>query len=206
MAVSDHIRLMDGDQIQDYPISTRDRLDSHYFVLWNVKRWQGSEFRRKAYSDPEVGFFGFELFMASQGETPVGTLPADDKQLAFCLHLPLERWQSLLRRELTPLHGWTRVRCDNGEIRLAHPVVTEVALEALGSKKRNAAKNADDRMRKRLNTICDNLKQKIPGGTHIAASDERVNLISDWIEANYPGGSATVNRIKEALNALSAEA
>ncbi len=165
--------------LPEYPISTRDRLDSHFFLQWNLKRWRGSEFRKKA--DPEVGWYGFQLFCIAQDGTPIGTLPCDDQQLAFDLNLPLERWQALVKRGISPLHGWSEVLCDNGEVRLAHPVVTEVALEALSSKKRNAAKNADDRMRKRIGTIADNLRNKIPGGTHIAASEERLRQISDWI-------------------------
>ena len=84
-----------------------------------------------------------------------------------------------------------------------HPVVTELALKAVGSKKRNAAKNADDRMRKRLGTIRENLVNRIPGGRQVAANEEWVNRLSDWIEDAYPGGSATEKRIKEAWEALS---
>jgi hypothetical protein len=197
------IQIVDASDLPDYPISADDRLDSHYFLQWNLKRWRGSEFRKKAYSDPEVGWYGFELFCMSQDETPIGTLPCDDAQLAFGLHLPLERWQALKGRDLSPLHGWDPVRCDNGEVRYAHDVVTEVALEALGSKKRNAAKNADDRMRKRINTISDNLAKNIPGGARVAKNEEVLNRISDWIEFAYPGGSATLKRIFEAWESLS---
>ncbi|OWU77610.1 hypothetical protein [Marinibacterium profundimaris] len=195
-------RLIDMADLPEYPIASADRLDAHYFLQWNLKRWRGSGFRKKAYADPEVGFYGFELFCFAQDETPIGTLPREDADLAFLLHLPLERWQALLRREVTPLHGWSPVMCDNGEVRLAHPVVTEVALDALTSKRRNAAKNADDRMRKRLATIAGHLRS-LPGGDRIAASEERVNQLSDWIEQAFPGGSATRKRVVEALNAIS---
>ena len=187
----------------EYPISHKDRLDSHFFLQWNLKRWRGSEFRKKAYSDPEVGWYGFELFCLSQDETPVGTLPCDHSQLAFVLHLPLEKWLALTKRDLSPLHGWEKVMCDNGELRFAHPVVTEIAVEALGSKRRNTAKNAEDRMRKRISSISQTLSKNIPGGGGIAKNDERLNQISDWIEKFYPGGSATVKRIQEAWEALS---
>lgn len=197
------IKLVESNEPENYPISTNDRLDSHYFLQWNLKRWRGSVFRKKAYSDPEVGFYGFELFCASQDEAPIGTLPCDDGQLAFLLHLPLEKWQMLKERDFSPLHGWSKVLCDNGEIRLAHPVVTAVAVEALGSKKRNAVKNADDRMRKRLGTISHHLTANIPGGARIAANDEMINRLSDWIENAYPGGSATVKRVKDALESVS---
>lgn len=194
-----------GDDLPEYPISASERLDSHYFVAWNLKRWRGSEFRRHGYADPEVGWFGRELFDLCQDETPVGTLPCDAAALAFLLRISLSRWQELAAREVSPLFGWHKVRCDNGEVRLAHSVVTEIAVDALGAKKRNHAKNADDRMRKRLNTIVGHL-QSIPGGGRIAEIEERVNDISDWIEASYPGGSATQKRVREALNDLSQRA
>lgn len=198
------IRLVEDGERDVYPISADDRLDSHFFLQWNLKRWRGSEFRKKA--DPEVGWYGLQLFFIAQDGTPIGTLPCDDQQLAFDLNLPLERWMSLKARDVSPLHGWYQVPCDNGEVRWAHPVVTEIAFEAINSKRRNKAKNADDRMRKRIGTIATTLKENIPGGKHIASSEERINGISDWIEQAYPGGSATTKRIKEALDELSSRA
>ena len=56
------------------------------------KRWRGSDFRRHGYKDPEVGFFGLELFFLFQDETPIGTLPCDDSALAFLLRIPTSRW------------------------------------------------------------------------------------------------------------------
>ena len=202
MTQASALQLVDADDIDIYPISSSERLDSHFFVPWNLKRWRGSEFRRFGYADPEVGWFGRELFELSQDETPVGTLPADDEALAFLLRMPVARWRELRNRDVSPLHGWHLVHCDNQQKRLAHPVVTEVALEALRGKKKNDAKNADERMRKRLGTIINHLKA-IPGAARIADMEERVNDISDWIEAQYPGGSATLKRVKEALNDLS---
>ncbi|MGB0661310.1 MAG: hypothetical protein ACPGNV_14190 [Mangrovicoccus sp.] len=201
MMATPQVKLIDTQELELYPISASDRLDSHYFLQWNLKRWRGSEFRKTC--DPEVGWYGFQLFCIAQDGSPIGTLPCDDKQLAFDLNLPLEKWQALIRRDVTPLHGWYQVQCDNGELRYAHPVVTEVAVEALASKRRNASKNADERMRKRLGTIAQNLKVNIPGGARIAQNEELINRISDWIENAYPGGSATVKRIQEAWEALS---
>ena len=196
-----HLQPIEAGELPEYPISSADRLDSHYLLQWNLKRWRASLFRRKA--DPEAGWYGMQLFFIAQDETPIGTLPCDNEQLAYELRLPLERWVALLKRDLSPLHNWGRVLCDNGDIRYAHPVVTEIALEALGSKRRNAAKNAEDRMRKRLQTIRDTLAKAIPGGARIAGDDELVNRISDWIEQAFPGGSATSKRVREAVEQLS---
>jgi hypothetical protein len=204
--MAETMKLVSVDEIQTYPISAGDRLDSHFFVPWNLKRWRGSEFRRLGYADPEVGFYGMELFFIAQDETPLGTLPCDEEALAFLLRITVSRWRDLVNREASPLHGWHPVLCDNGQTRLAHPVVTEVALEALNGRRRNNAKNADDRMRKRLGTIARHLCESIPGGNRLAESEERLNALSDWIEAAYPGGSATLKRIREALNDLSSRA
>jgi hypothetical protein len=196
-----HLRPVDDAELPEYPISASDRLDSHFFLQWNLKRWRASEFRRKA--DPEVGWYGMQLFMIAQDETPVGTLPNDHEQLAYELRLPLEVFRKLLDRSPSPLHKWGKVICDNGEIRLAHPVVTEVAVQAVGSKRKNAEKNAEDRMRKRLNTIKDALLNKIPGGSRAAQSTDSLNRISDWIAVAYPGGSCTEKRVREAWEAIS---
>lgn len=202
MTQANALQLVDADDIDIYPISADERLDSHYFVMWNLKRWRGSDFRRFGYADPEVGWYGRELFELCQDETPVGTLPADDEALAFLLHMPVSRWRDLRSREVSPLHGWRTVLCDNQQRRLAHPVVTAVALEALRGKKANDAKNADDRMRKRLGTIAGHLRS-IPGAERFAEREDRLNAISDWITSNYPGGSATLKRVRDALNDLS---
>ncbi|WP_232825454.1 hypothetical protein [Albibacillus kandeliae] len=199
-SLSPILKPVDADELELYPISVKDRLDSHYFMQWNLKRWRASEFRRKA--DPEVGWYGFNLFCIAQDETPVGTLPCDEEQLAYELRVPLEKWRAMMERKITPLHNWHRVRCDNGEVRFAHPIVTLVAEDALKSKRLNAAANANERHRKRVISIRKSLSG-IPGASRFAEGDAWVEQISDWIEAQYPGRSCTISRVKEALNALS---
>lgn len=193
--------LTEASDLPEYPISSAERVDSHYFLQWNLKRWRGSSFRKLV--DADVGWYGFNLFCVAQDSTPLGTLSCDDRELAADLNIPLERWQSLMKREITPLHGWRRYLCDNGQIRYGHVVVIEVAREALDSRRRNAAKNAEDRMRKRLRTIAGHLRT-ITGSAAYAQDDARQNAVSDWIEAVYPGGSATERRVREAVDDLSA--
>jgi len=202
MTQSSTLQLVDADGIDIYPISSADRLDGHYFLPWHLKRWRGSDTRKKAYKDPEVGFYAMELFFKCQDETPIGTLPTDQSDLAFMLHMSTDKFQSLLKRDLSPLRNWYLTQCDNGEIRWAHPVVRDFVLNALSGSRANAAKNADDRMRKRLGTIVGHLKAQ-QNMAHLARSDDLVNDISDWIARHYPGGSATLRRVKEAVNDLS---
>lgn len=193
------ISLMGGGEIAEYPIPRGERLESHYFVEFHYNRWMTSDTRLLA--DLDVRSVYLDLIFVSQSQDPVGTLPCDHRLLAKLAGVPREVFEGLCGREIGPLHKWEQVRCGE-EIRLGHPVVTEIALKAVMSRKRNAAKNAEDRMRKRLATIRENLNKAIKGGQRIAQSDEMVNQISDWIEGVYPGGSATEKRIVEALSVV----
>jgi len=190
------LQVADVADLPTYPISASDRLDSHYFLQWNLKRWRASEFRRKA--DPEVGWFGFQLFCIAQDETPIGTLPCDDFQLAYELRLPLERWQALINRELGPLHGWHRVRCDNGEIRWAHKVVTEVAEKALESSRLNAQKTETRKINKRL----ADLRSKVEaiGAAQLLKSPAFVDRFDAWLEEHHAGVQRREPLIRAALD------
>lgn len=193
------LQPVDAGELPEYPISASERLDSHYFFQWNLKRWRGSDFRKKAYSDPAVGFYRFELICLAQDETPVGTLPCDERQLAFSLHMPLEIWQSLMRRDLTPLDGWHKVMCDNGEVRFAHPVVQAVAVEALGSKRAAAEKAEKRRDAKRLT----DLRQKIEaiGAGQVLRQPNVVDRLDDWLTENH-SGNRTEAAVRAALDAV----
>nr|WP_323779578.1 hypothetical protein [Amylibacter sp.] len=195
------VKLFDAGGLEDYPISASDRLDSHYFLQWNLKRWRGSDFRKKA--DPEVGWFGMQLFFVAQDGAPIGTLPCDERMLAFDLNLPLERWQSLMKRDVTPLHNWTRVRCDNGEIRYAHPVVTEVAQEALKSKVRNSERAELRKLNKRLSDLRD--KVTAVGAKHLLKNPNFIERFNDWLEQHHAGVQRREPFIREALDQFMAE-
>ncbi|WP_027234695.1 hypothetical protein [Leisingera caerulea] len=197
-----HLQPIDAEDLEEYPISASDRLDSHYFLQWNLKRWRASEFRRKA--DPDVGWYGMLLFFIAQDETPIGTLPCDDEQLAYELRLPLEKWHALNERKITPLHNWHRVRCDNGDIRWAHPVVTEVAVEALGSSRKNKAEQEERKYNKRLKDLREMIEGRIGAGQLLRAPGflERFN---DWLEERYPRTQRREPFIRSALDEFQME-
>lgn len=195
---ANNIRIVDGSEYPDYPISAKDRLDSHYFLAWNLKRWRGSEFRKKA--DPEVGWFGFQLFCIAQDGTPIGTLPCDEQQLAFDLNLPLEKWQALLDRAIHPRHGWYKVQCDNGEVRWAHEVVTEVALEALAGSHKNAANKSKGRERKRLGDLKDSLERN--GFTHLTKNPGYVERLDAWLIEHRSDRNRTESVMRQGMDAI----
>jgi hypothetical protein len=173
-------------ELEDYPISSRDRLDSHYFMQFNIDRYDRSSFRRKAYSDPEVGFYGMELFFKSHGETPLGTLPQGDEELAFLLGLSLERWVALKRRGFSPLYNWYPVRCDNGEIRLAHKVVTEVMEAALEGHREHKASNESKAVYARRKRLIESLREA-GISDELCADEYAVGWIDEWLLEHHTG-------------------
>jgi hypothetical protein len=172
----------EGSELPDYPISSEDRVDSHFFIPWNLKRWRKSEFRQLA--EPDVGWCGFNLFCEAHDETPIGTLPTDERLLANAASVSLDEWQRLMKRVITPLHNWSLVMCDNGAIRFAHPVVTEVAVEALKSRRKN---QADGLARRRAKKIKDlgAMIEKI-GASQLLRAPGFLDRFNDWLEEKFP--------------------
>lgn len=200
-----NLQVFDASELPEYPISSECRLDSHYFMQFNHDRYDRSVFRRQAFRDPEVGFFGMELFFKAHGETPLGTLPPDDDSLAFLLGLPLERWLSLKERTFNPLYNWSPVRCDNGEIRLAHPVVQEVMEAALRGHLEHKASNESKAVYARRKRLIDVLRDC--GCSDALCADElAVAWIDDWLLENHKGQRRMPqiqHSITRALNAAS---
>ena len=193
------IGLVDAAAVENYPISHQDRLNTHFYVEMHYHRWLTSDSRLLA--DLDVRSVMLDLYFLAQDQLPVGTLPTDERILAKLVGVDLSQWKSLCQREVGPLHKWKQCLCD-GEVRLMHPVVLEIAQKALTSKKKNSEKSANDRFRKRMGTIAGNLK-RMPGMARFADSPQMVEQISVWLDENYPGGSATEFRVKEAVEALS---
>ncbi|MEE3316910.1 MAG: hypothetical protein VX202_04045 [Pseudomonadota bacterium] len=176
----------DSEGLPEYPISSVERLDSHYFLQFNVDRYDRSNFRRKAYRDPEVGFFGVELFFKSHGETPLGTLPRDDESLAFLLGLSLEKWMALRERPFNPLYNWKPVLCDNGDVRLAHPVVLEVMKAALEGHQNYEASKEDKAVYARRARLIKALREC--GCSDDLCKDEfAVAWIDEWLLEHHSG-------------------
>lgn len=189
MTEARHLRPVGNDGaggLPEYPISASERLDSHYFVQFNHDRYDRSDFRRMSYRDPEVGFFGLELFFKSHGEAPLGTLPRDPEALAFLLGLSLEKWQSLTERRFSPLYNWHPVVCDNGDVRLAHPVVTEVMQAALEGHREHKASNEEKAVVMRRRRLKDALK-KSGCSDELCADDVAVAWLDDWLAEHHRG-------------------
>ncbi|AGT09101.1 hypothetical protein [Paracoccus aminophilus] len=196
------LQIVGVDALPQYPISAEDRLDSHFFIQWNLKRFRKSTFRNLV--EPEIGWFGFLLFCESHDETPVGTLPTDERLLARALGITVERWQLLCKRDVSPLHNWTRVICDNGEIRYAHPVVTEVALEALKSSRKNKADRDDRKRAKRIKDLGEMIEKRIQA-PQLLRSPGFLDRFNDWLEERYPEAQRREAFVRAALSEFQVE-
>lgn len=114
--------------VYDLPIGTRLRGD--WFPLYH-RRLMGSRF--VATVGEAAAFRAILLWCAAAEQDPAGTLPDDDAELAHLAQMGRDRagWRKLRDGAL---YGWGPVRVfgEGREARrLAHPVVTEVMVEAV---------------------------------------------------------------------------
>ena len=149
------IALVEVADIDHYPLDAAERLTSHFFVTFYHRRWLNSRFRLSA--PPMVRGLALDLILISQDQTPVGTLPDDDVQLAALLMLDLREWQALRRAEWSPLYKWVPCLCGT-ERRLMHPVVLEAVQDAIGRRRKRAEEGEAGRRRKRIERLPEQSK------------------------------------------------
>jgi hypothetical protein len=197
------MRLVDADDVFEYPISSSERLESHYFIAWHYRRWLKSEFRGLA--DLEVRAVGFDLFCEAQDEAPVGTLPMNELLLAKLAGISLEDWKRLCDRPVGPLYGWASCRCDNGHMRLYHKVVLEMAKDALGMREDHLEKLEGERERKRLKALPEKIV-RAGGSTRMAEDAAFILQFDQFIEDRFPDVQRRPPLIRKALEEWSIQA
>lgn len=173
--------LVDMGDLDEYPIGAEDRLESHHWIAWEHRRWLNSSMRLKAL--PECRAIYFDLICVAQDQTPLGTLPTDTEELAKLVMVPLEQFQRLCAMEFGPLHNWAKTRCGD-EIRLYHPTVLKIALDALSRKADNRARNEAANRQKRLSRLRSHVM-----GYHkdLAENDAAIVWIDDWLMERCSG-------------------
>lgn len=166
------------DQLQEYPIDPDARLDSHEFLRWEFGRWMASDMRWNA--PHECKSIWFELVNLSYLETPVGSLPNDHKRLARMIQPMVDRdhFDSLCALPFGPLHGWVHCRCGD-DIRLMHPVVTRIVLQAFASRANHAARVEAASQARRLKRLTDDVMQLAP---KIAEDARKIRFIDAAIQ------------------------
>ncbi|MDN3711640.1 hypothetical protein QWZ10_07020 [Paracoccus cavernae] len=163
------------DDLPDYPLTVEDRLDSHYFVPWERRRWLNSDMRLRG--TPECRALFFDLINISYDQAPVGTLPNDHELLAKLLMVDAGHFSQLCRLEFGPLHKWHLVHCGE-EVRLAHPMVLRTLQEAIARREDNRAKNDAANVAKRIQRLRITLTAY---NKDIGANDAAVRWIDEWM-------------------------
>lgn len=170
-------RLIDAAALPDYPIEVSDRLTSHHFLMFKFDRWLVSDMHLTA--SYEVQGVALNLYFNAQKQTPLGTLPDNDVLIASLLRMDLARWQELRARPIGPLRGWVPCRCGD-KVRLMHPVVLEVALEAMEKRQAREASNNDRAVAMRLKRLRDAMAE-LGCKPNMIADTILVERIDNWL-------------------------
>lgn len=122
--------MTDDHDLPVYPLPAGARLRGDWFPLHH-RRLMGSRFF--ATVSDAAAFRAVVLWCAAAEQDPAGTLPEDDAELCHLAQLGRDRaaWR---RVRDGALYGWAPVAVEGeGRLarRLAHPVVTEVMVEAV---------------------------------------------------------------------------
>lgn len=180
-----HLRgvVVAADMLPEYPLPREFRMPTHYYIAWWHNRWLNSTLHLT--STYEVQGVALALFCIAQNQSPIGTLPEDEVLLARLLRLDVGRWRDLCRMEISPLHGWYRVRC-GGEVRLAHPVVLEVIEDARDRREARELSKDERAQQRRVQRLRQQLVDY--GIDERMASDTLLREeLNEWLEQNCKG-------------------
>lgn len=174
-------QAIDDGELPEYPLSADDRMDSHFFMPWERRRWLNSDMRLKG--TPECRAFYFDLINIACDQAPIGTLPDDPDVLAKLLHVDPSHFRALIRLEFGPLHKWRRCGCD-GEVRLFHPFVLRMLLDNFARKEDNRARTEAANAKKRIQRLRETMAGYQP---QLAKNDAAVRWIDEWLNENCFG-------------------
>lgn len=189
---------VDAGELPVYPLREDERLDSHFFLPWERRRWLTSDMR--LHGTPECRALYFDLICMAYDHSPVGTLPTDMDTLAKLLFVDGPHFKALCRLEFGPLHKWSRCLTDGGQVRLMHPVVLRSLTEAIARKEDNRARTEAANVKKRLQRL-----RVTVAGLHVELSknDAAIRWMDDWlVEQGYAYRSTA--RVEQAMTGWAA--
>lgn len=169
------VQLAAVEDLDEYPLSAEDRLDSHYFMAWERRRWLNCDMRLKGTAECRALYF--DLINISYDQSPVGTLPTDHAVLAKMLFIDRDHFSQLCRLEFGPLHKWRRIQCGD-EIRFMHPMVLRSLREAMSLREDHRARSEAANAKKRLQRLRSAISGLFPD---LAKNDGAVLWIDDWL-------------------------
>jgi hypothetical protein len=179
--------IEDGAGIPVYEIGPEERLDGNSFVKWNTGRWMAS--RTFKLMPWEMQGMARALFDFCQSETPVGTLPNEDDELAVMLRVDTRRIKELRALEFGPLRNWTPCLCD-GRVRLMHRVVVEQVKDAIERRAMAALSKEEKAVAMRLDRLRKGL-MKEGWSKDVVRDDVLIQRIDDWLMEHRKGGKRT---------------
>jgi hypothetical protein len=169
--------------IEPYPIGRDERLDGHSFMKWWHQRWMASRTFKLASWEAQGMAFG--LFNLCQAESPVGTLPDDNEELAVMLRTTARRVADLRLQEFGPFRGWRRCRC-GAEVRLMHDVVLEQVRDALDRRDTRELSKEAKAEYARLKRLREALTgMKVDAG--VVADDVLIRRMDAWLSQHRKG-------------------
>lgn len=181
------LKLVVADDLPEYPIARAVRLDGNSFVKWQHLRWLSSKTARRA--SWEVKGMARELFDLAQMQSPIGTLPDDDDDLADMLRVSVSRMRELRAMEFGPLRNW--VPCmSEGERRLMHPVVLDQVLDVLERREVHELSKEDKATYQRLKRLGQAL-EKLGCDKAVVADDVLISRMDQWLQAHCKGNRKT---------------
>lgn len=177
-----HLRPVDQ-SLPEYPVARDVRLDGHSFTKWQHLRWMSSKsFKLSSW---EVQGMARALFDLSQLESPVGTLPDDDDELAIMLRVDARRVAELRKLDFGPLRNWQRCTSE-GEVRLMHPVVLSQVQDALERREIHELSKEEKAAYARLKRM----KEALAGmglSAEARADDRLMGRMDDWLRETCKG-------------------
>lgn len=183
MSALPSVRVISVDDLPEYPIDRTTRLDGHSFVKWAHIRWLSSAMCKRA--TWEAKGMARELFDLAQLESPIGTLPDDDEELALMLRVDLHRMRELRAMRFGPLRNWSPCLSD-GERRLMHKVVLEQVRDALERREVHELSKEEKAAYQRVKRLREALA-KMGTAADVLADDVLIGRMDEWLKAHCRG-------------------
>lgn len=183
MTAAPRLSVIVPNDLPIYPISADERLDGNSFVKWNTARWMAS--RTFKLMPWEMQGMHRALFDFCQSETPVGTLPDDDDELAMMLRIDVRRLKEIRAMEFGALRNWTRCLCD-GRVRLMHKVVTEQVQDALERRALAALSKDEKAVSMRLDRLRKGMA-KLGWSKDLLRDDVLIRRVDAWMLEHRKG-------------------
>lgn len=179
--------------LPEYPISRDERLPELAFVKWIPSRWLNSSGHLKC--TYEVQGMARALFDIATAQSPIGTLPDDDEELAKLLRVDLGHWRALRALgERGPMRNWVRCLCHgkgNGEVRLYHHVVTEQLMDVLNRREARELSKEAQAVTRRYQRMIDGLR-KAGLSDEVLADGILMTRMDKWLAENCTGNRTTL--------------